>query len=362
MKVELKDLTVEELAAGYQDDGDGGVVGYGGRLDIRPPFQREFVYKDSQRDAVIDTIAKGFPLNVMYWAVRDDGTFEIIDGQQRTISVAQYVGGDFSVGSLYFHNLSEDKRRQILDYPLTVYVCSGPDSEKLAWFRTVNIAGAKLTDQELRNAVYAGPWVSDAKRHFSRRGGPAYQIGSDYLKGSAIRQDYLETAIRWISGNKVEDYMGRRQHDSGADCLWQYFQSVVDWIRATFTRKRKQHMQGVDWGRLYNEYKDKTLDPDAIEAETAKLVMDDDVGNKSGIYPYILTREERHLNIRAFSPAMRQKVYEKQSRRCARCRKTCREISEMEADHITPWAQGGRTDEENCQMLCRECNRRKSDK
>ncbi len=361
MKVELKDITVAELVEGYQDDREGGVVGYGGKLDIRPPFQREFVYKDKQRDAVIDTITKGFPLNVMYWAVRDDGTFEIIDGQQRTISIAQYVAGDFSFENLYFHNLPEDRRRRILDYELMVYVCSGADSEKLKWFQIVNIAGEKLTDQELRNAVYAGSWVSDAKRYFSRRGCSADGIGSDYLKGSSIRQDYLETAIRWISNNEIEEYMGKRQHDSSAVCLWSYFRAVIDWVEATFTEKRKQ-MQGVDWGSLYNAHKDKKLDPDAIETETAELVLDDDVGNKSGIYPYILTREEKHLNIRAFSKAMKQKVYEKQSRQCAKCHKECDDISEMEADHITPWVEGGRTDEGNCQMLCKECNRRKSDR
>ena len=171
MIIELHEVTVRDLVEDYHDDGEGGVCGYGGKLDIRPPFQREFVYKDKQRDAVIETINKGFPLNVMYWAVRPDGTHEVIDGQQRTISAAQYVIGDYSVGGLYFHNLQEDEQERVLDYPLQVYVCEGSDSEKLAWFRIINIAGERLTSQELRNAVYAGPWLSDAKQHFSRRGG-----------------------------------------------------------------------------------------------------------------------------------------------------------------------------------------------
>src|SRR3990167_2342210 len=185
MKIELKRIIVSELSKGYQDNAEAGVVGFGGKLDIRPPYQREFIYKDKQRDAVINTVTKDFPLNVMYWSVRDDGNFEIIDGQQRTISLCQYVAGDFSINGLAFHNLPKDKKEQILNYPLMVYLCSGTDSEKLEWFRIINIAGVKLTDQELRNAVYAGTWVSDAKRYFSKTGCAAYQIGHDYLNGVA---------------------------------------------------------------------------------------------------------------------------------------------------------------------------------
>ena len=191
MKIELKKITVRDLVEDYHDDGEGGVRGYGGKLDIRPPFQREFVYKDKQRDAVIETINKDFPLNVMYWAVRQDGTYEVIDGQQRTISVAQYVKGNYSLDGRYFHNLQDDEQERILNYPLQVYICEGSASEKLAWFRIINIAGERLTGQELRNAVYAGPWVSDAKRHFSRKGAacPAYAIGSRFVNGRAERQE-----------------------------------------------------------------------------------------------------------------------------------------------------------------------------
>jgi len=196
MKIELKEITVKELTIGYQDNDEAGVVGYGGKLDIRPPYQREFIYKDKQRDAVIDTVTKNFPLNVMYWAVRDDGNYEVIDGQQRTISLCQYIQGDFAFKNRYFHNLQKDEQEQILNYKLMIYFCSGTDSEKLEWFKTINIAGEKLTDQELRNAVYAGSWVSDAKRYFSKRGCPAYNIAGDYLDGTAIRQDYLETVIK----------------------------------------------------------------------------------------------------------------------------------------------------------------------
>lgn len=360
MKIELKEVRIRELVADYVDDGEGGVRGYSGQLDIRPPYQREFIYTGKQRNAVIDTIMKGFPLNVMYWSVRDDGTYEIIDGQQRTISIAQYAEGDFSLNEQYFHNLPEDKKTKFLDYELMVYLCSGTESEKLEWFRIINIAGVKLTDQELRNAVYAGTWVSDAKRYFSRSGCAAYGIGKDYLKGSSIRQEYLETAIKWISEDNIEDYMGRHQHDPSAVSLWNYFQSVVNWIEATFTEKRPQ-MKGVDWGTLYDSYKDETLDPAEIEEEIERLILDDEVTNDSGIYPYILTREEKHLNIRKFSDRMKLKVYEKQNGKCVECGEIFN-IGDMHADHITPWVEGGKTNEENCQILCKNCNRRKSSK
>jgi hypothetical protein len=358
MKIELKEITVRELAEGYKDNAEEGVIGFAGQLDIRPPYQREFIYKDKQRDAVITTVTKDFPLNVMYWAVREDGNFEVIDGQQRTISVCQYINSDFAYQNRYFHNLKNDEQEQILNYKLMVYVCSGRDSEKLEWFRTINIAGEKLTDQELRNAVYAGSWVTDAKRFFSKTGCAAFQIGHDYLNGSAIRQEYLETAIDWINNGKIEDYMSEHQHDPNASALWRYFKDVIEWVNVTFTQKRR-FMKGVDWGRLYNKYKDEIYDTKAIEEETAKLIADDDVIKKSGIYPYILTRDERHLSIRGFSDSIKQKVYERQKGICVKCGNDF-EISEMEADHITPWHEGGKTNEENCQMLCKDDNRRKS--
>lgn len=360
MKIELKEITIRELSTGYQDNAEEGVVGFGGRLDIRPPFQREFIYKDKQRDAVINTVIKDFPLNVMYWAVREDGSFEIIDGQQRTISVCQYVNGDFSYMFKYFHNLQNDEQEQILNYKLMVYICSGTDSEKLEWFKTINIAGEKLTDQELRNAVYAGPWTSDAKRYFSKTGCAAYQIGHDYLNGSPIRQEYFETAIDWISNGNIEVYMATHQHDQNANALWLYFQSVITWVQGTFTKKRR-FMKGVDWGKLYNKYKDEVYDTNDIENETAKLILDNDVTKKSGIYPYILTREEKYLSIRAFDDIMKQNVYERQRGICVKCKKHF-EITEMEADHIIPWRKGGKTLEGNCQMLCKRDNATKSDK
>lgn len=360
MEIELKEITIRELTDAYVDNAEKGVRGYGGRLDIRPPYQREFIYKDAQRDAVIDSIRKGYPLNTMYWSVRRDGNFEIIDGQQRTVSICQYVNGDFSFEGRYFHNLQDDEQAVLLNYDLMIYCCEGTDSERLAWFEVINIAGEKLTNQELRNAVYAGSWLTDAKRYFSKTGGPAYEIARDYIKGVANRQEYLEQAIAWISESSIEAYMAEHQNDQNANELWLYFNSVIEWVGVTFT-KRRSFMKGVDWGALYKDFKEVKLDTEALEAEIAELVQDDDVTKKSGIYPYVLRRDEKYLNIRAFTDSMRQAAYERQAGVCVLCSEAFT-VNAMEADHITPWSEGGATHRENCQMLCRECNRRKSNR
>jgi hypothetical protein len=358
MNIDLKEITVRELTKGYFDDAENGVVGYDGKLDIRPPYQREFVYKEKQREAVIDTLTKNFPLNVMYWAVREDGNFEVIDGQQRTISICQYVAGDFSVKGLAFHNLPNDKQEQILNYTLMVYFCSGKDSEKLEWFETINIAGEELTKQELRNAVYSGSWVSDAKRYFSKNSRP--KLGDDYMSGTANRQEYLETAIAWISNNQIEAYMSKNQHEPNANELWLYFQSVISWTKATLPKYRKE-MKGLPWGIFYNDLKTEKYDPKKLEEEITTLMMDEDVDNKKGIYAYVLTRQEKYLNIRAFSDNQKREAFERQKGVCVKCGVTF-ELNEMEADHITPWHLGGKTTAENCQMLCKHDNRIKSGK
>lgn len=360
MKIQLKEITIRELVEGYQDNEENGVIGYGGRLDIRPPYQREFVYKDKQRDAVIDTITKDFPLNVMYWAVREDGNYEVIDGQQRTISICQFVNGDFAYFFRYFHNLQKDEKEQILNYKLMVYLCEGTDSEKLDWFKTINIAGEKLTEQELRNAVYAGSWVSDAKRYFSKNNCPAYGMGNKYLLGSPIRQDYLETAINWFSKGDIVGYMSKHQHAPNANELWLYFNAVITWVNTTFPKYRKE-MKGIAWGELYNEFGAKPHDHQKLEEEISRLMQDVDVTNKKGIYPFVLTRKEKYLNIRAFNDNEKREAYERQKGICAKCKQHF-ELHEMEADHITPWHEGGKTNAENCQMLCKFDNRTKSGK
>ncbi len=360
MKIELKEISIRELVKDYEDNAENGVVGFGGKLDIRPPYQREFIYKDKQREAVIDTITKNFPLNVMYFAVREDGNFEVIDGQQRTISICQFVNGDFAYKNRYFHNFQKDEQEQILNYKLMVYLCSGADSEKLEWFKTINIAGEKLTDQELRNAVYSGSWVSDAKRYFSKNGCAAYSLGSDYLNGSAIRQEYLETCIDWISNGKIEEYMAKQQHEPNANELWLYFQSVINWIKAVFPKYRKE-MKGLTWGLFYNELKNQKFDHKKLEEEVFKLIQDEDVTSKKGIYEYVLTCKEKYLNIRAFSDNQKRESFEKQKGICIKCEDKFK-IEEMEADQVKPWHEGGKTSQENCQLLCKQCNRTKSGK
>ena len=360
MKIELKEITVRDLTNGYEDNQENGVVGFDGKLDIRPPYQREFIYKEKQREAVIDTLTKDYPLNVMYWAVRENGVFEVIDGQQRTISISQFVEGDFAYKSRYFHNLQKDEQEQILNYKIMVYLCSGTDSEKLEWFKTINIAGEKLTDQELRNAVYSGSWVSDAKRYFSKNSCAAYGLGSNYLNGTPIRQDYFETTIKWISNDNIEDYMAKQQHEPNANDLWLYFQSVINWVKAVFPKYRKE-MKGIQWGFLYNEFKQQKFDHKKLEEEISKLMQDEDVTNKKGIYEYVLSRKERYLNIRAFTDNQKREAYERQKGVCSVCAEEYK-IEEMEADHITPWHLGGQTNAKNCQMLCKDDNRRKSGK
>lgn len=365
----MEEKTVREIVNGYTDNAENGVVAYGGKLNVRPAFQREFVYKDKQRDAVIETIQKGFPLNVMYWVEGSDGTYELLDGQQRTISFCQYVGNEYSLHHKKFENLTATEQEQILDYKLMIYICNGNDKEKLDWFKIINIAGEKLTDQELRNAIYTGKWLSNAKQYFSKSGCPAYQIANKYMSGTPIRQDYLETVLAWISardGMQLEDYMAEHQHATNASELWLYFQSVIHWVQTIFPNYRKE-MSGLAWGLLYNQYGNKPLDPQALEARIAELMQDDDISRRAGIYEYLLSGNEKHLHIRTFSDNEKRKMYERQKGVCPHCKNEKREkihyeIGEMEADHITPWCEGGKTEISNGQMLCREHNRRKSNK
>ena len=361
MKIELQKITVRELVKDYVDDPERGVTGYGGRLDIRPEYQREFVYKEKDRDAVIRTVMRGFPLNVMYWAKKKDGTFEVMDGQQRTISICQYVAGDFAWGDLelgkrYFHRQPEDIRKKFLDYELMVYLCEGEESEKIDWFRTINIAGLELTEQEMRNAIYPGPWVSDAKRYFSKPGCVAYKLGGKYLKGEVDRQAYLETAIMWIANTDkakaVDEYMGIHQGDGEATELWLHFQKVISWVETIFPTYRKE-MKGLDWGRLYAKYGGRKYNPVKIDGEVAELMADKDVQRHGGIYEFLLSDRTlfEKLNLRAFDPDDMRVAYENQKGVCPIC-KGHFPFEEMRGDHIKPWSKGGKTVPENLQMLC----------
>ena len=377
MTIQLVHIKVRDLFNGYQDNGSDGVVAYGGKLDVRPAYQREFVYKDEQQQAVIDTVSKGYPLNVMYWADQGGGRYELIDGQQRTLSICTFLNNDFSCKGLFqipqslqFGSLTKDQQDKLLDYELAVYICEGNPSEKLEWFKTINIAGEKLTDQELRNAVYAGPWVSDAKRYFSKTGCAAYGLGSKYLKRTPIRQEYLESVIYWYGDQAmpkldIEECMMKHQHDSKAQDLWDYFQRVIEWVETLFPTYRKE-MEGLPWGIYYNRYHKNSYNPIALEQEIATLMADPDVTKKRGIYKYVLEKaignnDPSGLSIRAFGDSQKRTIYEQQGGVCPHCGKKF-DYEEMEGDHIIPWSKGGKTELANLQMLCQACNRRKSNK
>jgi len=303
----------------------------------------------------------------MYWVKTTDGNYELMDGQQRTISICQYVNGEFSIDwddqPRGFNNLTPEEKGQILDYELSIYICEGTDKERLDWFNIINIASVPLTKQEIRNSTYTGPWLTDAKRWFSKTGCPAYAIGEKYVSGSPIRQDFLEKALTWISDGLIEDYMAKHQNNENAAELWQYFQEVITWVERIFPTYRPI-MKGLEWGNFYNEHKGDNLNAQDLEKRIAELIDDDEVENKRGIYEYLLTGDERNLSLRAFDEKTKVKKYEEQKGICVAKNAVCGnanfKFDEMEADHITPWSQRGKTVYENCQLLCKQDNRIKS--
>ncbi len=385
MKFDEVKIKVSELTKNYTDDGDGGVYGYDGKLTIRPNYQREYVFSDKKRDAVIDTVLKKAPLSIMYWNKTGPDSYEVLDGQQRTISIGQYVSGDFSVkingNDKFFHNLTDTEKATILDYEIMVYICDGSEEEKLEWFRIINTAGVTLTDQELLNATYTGNWLSDAKTYFSKRNCVAGQFADGFIKGNPIRQDYLATVLSWIADRDGLDsgakYMAIHQKDADANDLWLYFQEVIGWAKRMFPNMEKKLTESQAWGILYNKYKNKTYNTNDMRTLIDKLLQDDDITNQKGIIPYVLSNKTKHdeksLSVRAFSEQMKRRVYTKQTTdakanntsNCPMCANngitTIYEFTEMQGDHIIPWSQGGRTVEENLQMLCRNCNNDKSD-
>ena len=370
MTIKQIEVTVGDIARGYINNEEQGIRGYGGQLDIRPPYQREFIYNESEQQAVISTVLKGYPLNVMYWVRRSEDAecpYEVMDGQQRTLSLCEYVDGKFAYDFKNFFNQPADIQKLILDYPLTIYLCEGEPSEKLEWFKTINIAGKPLNEQEINNAVYAGPFVTDAKRHFSKSNCGAYRLGKDLVNGTPIRQEFLKKALEWMSEHETREgkpqyvvgYMAEHQHDPNANNLWTYFQNVLNWTITNFDLKRfKKIMKGLNWALYYDKYHSTTLDTADLASRISKLILDSDVQKQVGIIPYVLTGDERHLDLRGFPEDIKLAVWEKQHHICPSCQKEF-DYEFMEGDHITPWREGGRTVIENCQMLCRECNRRK---
>lgn len=373
MNIVPKSIPIRDLLKGYVNDPEKGVYAYGGKLNIRPPYQREFRYDTKQQQAVIETILKGFPLNIMYWSVCEDGSYEMIDGQQRTLSICGYYWEHAFVieiderGVLYYGNLTKEEKEKFLNYELTVYFCEGTDKERLDWFRVINIAGERLLEQELRNAVYTGPFISDARRYFSKNQCPAYAMGQDYMKGVPIKQEYLETILAWaarhdgINGaNPIDKYMALHQKDPNADKLFAYYSQIITWIKNTFTKYRKE-MKGLDWGEMFDSFGSKKVNPIDLEKEISRLMEDDEIMKKSGIYRYVLSKDLRDLSFRTFDKKQKREAYERQKGVCPYCHKHF-ELEEMEADHIKPWSKGGTTIADNCQMLCRDCNRTKGNK
>ena len=373
MTIDEMDVTVGQVVEGYVNNEEQGVRGFGGLLDIRPPYQREFIYNEKEQQAVITTVLHGYPLNVMYWVKRSDDAecpYEIMDGQQRTLSLCEYVAGHFSYDFKNFHNQPADIQKKILDYKLKIYVCEGDASEKLDWFQTINIAGKVLNEQEINNAIFAGPFVSDAKRHFSKKNSGGDRLGKDLVNGTVNRQDFLKKALEWMAEHEtrqghrqtVKGYMGDHQHDPNANNLWSYFQTVLNWAQTNFDmRKFKKIMKGLDWAWLYDKYGTETLDTVALAQRISVLMRDSEIQKQSGIIPYVLTGDEHYLDLRAFPDDIKLAAWEKQNHICPLCGREF-DFEFMEGDHITPWRDGGRTVIENCQMLCRECNRRKGAK
>lgn len=371
MNTVRKSITVRQLFDGYQDHDWEGVVGFGGKLDIRPRYQREFIYDDERQRKVIDTVIHERPLNIMYW-VANDGYFDLLDGQQRTLSICRYLDHKFAIinqngEKMYFDTLPENEREQILNYPLEVCICDGTENEIYDWFRTININGLALNEQEMLNATYTGEWLTDARRHFSKPNCAAYGLGKDYMKGLVERQDYLAKVLKWISKGDVKEYMAEHRRDANASELWRYFENVIAWIRSVFPVYRSE-MKGLDWGKFYDDFKGQDFDANSLEEQVKTLMADDEVQSKTGIYEYVLYGQEKSLNLRTFDNATKRTIYEQQDGHCPYCDQEQDgehigkryEIAEMEADHIVPWSKGGKTTRENCQMLCKRHNNLKS--
>lgn len=387
MKTILKtDLTVKDINEGfvYNEYEGKGLFGWGGRLTIQPEYQRNYIYADGKKDvAVIDSLLKGYPLGLLYFVKVGEDKYEILDGQQRVTSFGRYITSKFAIKDengmeQYFDGLSEDKKKKILDSQLTIYICEGEESEIKEWFKTINIVGVPFNNQELLNAIYSGPFVTKAREEFSNSNNANIQKWSAYIRGDVNRQDFLATALNWVSKGNIDNYMSQHRFDDNINELKTYFNSVITWASTVF-KDVKSDMRGLEWGRLYETYRNVSYDPNKVSETLCKLYSDPQVQDTKGICEYILggCKDTKLLNIRVFDDNTKRTVYEKQTldavekkiSNCPLCalgndnnKNRIWEIREMEADHVTAWSKGGSTDINNCQMLCQMHNRAKGNR
>ncbi len=392
MKTELKtEITVSDVCQGfvYNEYEGKGLFGLSGKLVIQPEYQRNYIYADGKKDvAVIDSLLKGYPLGLIYFVKVAEDKFEVLDGQQRITSFGRFVTGKFPIMDSngiprYFSGLADDQKKKIMEAKLTIYECQGEESEIKEWFKTINIAGVPLNEQELSNAIHSGPFVTKAKEEFSNSQKPEIQKWSAYIKGEVKRQDYLRTALEWVSKAKshddVDKYMSVHRYDSDIAELKTYFNAVIDWISSVFEDVESE-MRGLEWGRLYDEYHTTPYDPKAVSQRVHELYGDVAVKNRRGVFEYILggCQDPKLLDIRIFEESTKKAVFAKQTENakkagisncpyCAmsndeRTNKRLWKYAEMDADHVTAWSKGGATDISNCQMLCKTHNRAKGNK
>ncbi len=386
MKTTLRtDITINDICKGFTyNELDGkGLYGLSGKLTIQPEYQRNYIYADGIRDvAVIESILKGYPLGILYFVKTGEDTFEVLDGQQRITSFGRYVIGKFAVKidgmENYFSGLNEDLQQKILNTKLLIYECEGTETEIKEWFKTINIAGIPLNEQELLNAIYSGKFVTEAKREFSNRQNSNVQKWKAYVKGDVKRQDFLSCALDWVSKGEKEKYMSEHRNSDNINELKTYFTTVIDWISGVFKSVEKE-MCGLKWGELYEKYGRNPYNPDEVDKKLKELYADGSVKKRSGIFEYILGGcvDTKLLEIRVFEDRDKRIVYENQTKlanenqlsNCPLCaisenanKTRIWKLSEMDADHVTAWSKGGATDISNCQMLCVTHNRAKGNR
>ena len=382
----LTDITVEDICKGfvYNEYEGKGLFGWSGKLTIQPEYQRNYIYADGKKDvAVIHSLMKGYPLGLIYFVKTAQDKYEVLDGQQRITSFGRFLTGKFAIKDNndkphYYSGLPQDIKDKIKNSKLTIYICEGEESEIKSWFETINIAGVPLNAQELANAIHSGPFVTKAKEEFSNSNNANVQKWSAYLSGSVLRQDYLRTALSWVSKGEIDKYMSQHRFEDNITELKTYFNSVIDWISSVFVDVEPQ-MKGLEWGELYETYHHNSYNPEAVSNSVQKLLADSYVSDKKGIFEYVLGGEvdTKLLNVRIFDEHTKKAVYKMQTQlaessgvsNCPLCalgnnanKTRIYKPVEMDADHVTAWSRGGATDISNCQMLCKTHNRAKGNK